>query len=63
MSHEPIDPLFLEQQDHERMKSWMIDHNWSVSLCADPADIIEFTEDLDDDFADSDEFYCLSTNL
>lgn len=39
------DDLFKEQQDHQKMVSWMLYHNWSSSTGDDPADILEREED------------------
>ena len=32
---------WLDQCDHERMKSFMEMHGWSISICANPADLYE----------------------
>lgn len=44
--------LFLEQQDHERMKEFMRDKDWSILVTLDPAEIYELlqmegAEDID----------------
>lgn len=57
------DPLYLEELNHERMKAWMLDHGWSLSICADPCDLVEMFHDMLDDDSDSDDVYTLSTKL
>ena len=50
---------WADQLASERMKTWMQNHNWSVSLSADPADIYEFIQEHGDDA----DFHDLSSNL
>ena len=44
---------YLEQQHHERMRAWMHDKGWSTSMCADPADIFEIKELIENEDDDS----------
>lgn len=42
---------WLEQQAHERMKTWMLDNGWSVTICASPEDILIAFEEANEDDA------------
>ena len=54
---------FLEQQDHERMKVWMVEHRWSLSIfCFDPADLYEVLEQLNIEDVDIDDIIDTLTN-
>lgn len=39
------DELYREQLAHEKMREWMLYHNWSSSTSDDPSDILEREED------------------
>lgn len=45
----PFDPFtdWNDQQDHERMKAWLVDHGWSISMGANPADIVELKQQFE----------------
>jgi hypothetical protein len=55
-------PEWAEQLDHEQLKAWMEDHGWSLTQYANPLDVLEIVEELDDD-SDSDDYSHITINL
>jgi hypothetical protein len=51
---DPPDESWYEQQQHERLKLLLILIGWSISHCADPADLYERKQAGLDPYDDSD---------
>jgi hypothetical protein len=58
----PDNASYVEQGDHERMKSWMQDHGWSITSYASPEDILIISEELTDE-DDSASYAIIESNI